>query len=135
MMQKHLQMKVLQATTKSDEESSDEVSFRWRESSDLSESEPKKILDIYREELVGQTDLTMEQLNQFSDEHITSLMDRLGLSTESTSPEELTALRDGEIVVVGYENFSDDQLSSTIAPVRVAVVNQTPKNQCYLEWI
>lgn len=115
----------------SDEESSDEESSDEEESSDSSESEPASDLDIYREVLVGQTDLTMEQLNQFSDEHITSLMDRLGLSTESTSPEELTALRD-EIVIAGYENFSDDQLSSTIAPVRVAVVNQTPATDAIL---
>ena len=115
----------------SDEESSDEESSDEEESSDSSESEPASDLDIYREELVGQTDLTMEQLNQFSDEHITSLMDRLGLSTESTSSEELTALRD-EIVIAGYVNFSDDQLASAITPVREAVVNQTPTTDAIL---
>ena len=73
----------------------------------------------------------MGQLNQFSDEHITSLMDRLGLSTESTSSEELTALRD-EIVIAGYVNFSDDQLASAITPVREAVVNQTPTTDAIL---
>ncbi|MBZ6527995.1 LPXTG cell wall anchor domain-containing protein [Aerococcaceae bacterium DSM 111021] len=120
----------------SSEESSDE------ESSESDESEPISELDTYREELVSQTDLTIEQLNQFSDEHLTNLMDRLGLSTESTSSEELNALRD-ELVIAGYDNFSGEQLTSAIAPVREAVINQTPategilnefEDRTYAEW-
>lgn len=120
----------------SSEESSDE------ESSESDESEPISELDTYREELVSQTDLTIEQLNQFSDEHLTNLMYRLGLSTESTSSEELNALRD-ELVIAGYDNFSGEQLTSAIAPVREAVINQTPategilnefEDRTYAEW-
>lgn len=126
--------------TPSDSSSSEESSAE--ESSESDESEPISELDTYREELVSQTDLTIEQLNQFSDEHLTNLMDRLGLSTESTSSEELNALRD-ELVIAGYDNFSGEQLASAIAPVREAVINQTPategilnefEDRTYAEW-
>lgn len=106
----------------SDESSSNE------DSSESDESEADSALDIYRETLVNQTDLTMEQLSNFSDEHLTTLLDRLALTTDSTSEEELSAFRD-ELVIAGYDNFSDEQLSSAIAPLRETIASQTPATE------
>lgn len=107
------------------EDSSESSSDSDESSSDEESEVPQSELDIYLETLVNQTDLTMEQLSNFSDEHIQILMNRLGLTTESTSEENLQALRD-EIVISGYENFDANQLAQAIASLRTAVVNQTP---------
>ncbi|XJS10626.1 LPXTG cell wall anchor domain-containing protein [Aerococcaceae bacterium WGS1372] len=106
-------------STSSSEEESDESD------EDLSD------LDRYLETLVNQTDLTVEQLSNFSDEHIQILMNRLNLTTESTSDKNLQALRD-EIVISSYENFDSNQLAQAIEPLRQTVINQTPITESIL---
>lgn len=107
----------------SGEESSEDTSD---DSSSESESnEEPSDLDRYLETLISETDLTMEQLDNFSDEHIQILMNRLNLTTDSTSAENLQALRD-EIVISSYENFESTQLAQAIEPLRQSVIDQTP---------
>lgn len=107
----------------SGEESSEDTSD---DSSSESESnEEPSDLDRYLETLISETDLTMEQLDNFSDEHIQILMNRLNLTTDSTSAENLQALRD-EIVISSYENFESTQLAQAIEPLKQSVIDQTP---------
>lgn len=116
-----------------DDSSSSEESSSEDESNDESNEVPSD-LDSYLETLVSETDLTMEQLDNFSDEHIQILMNRLNLTIDSTSAESLQALRD-EIVISSYENFDSNQLAQAIEPLRQSVIDQTPVTEDILNQI
>lgn len=119
-----------------DSSSSDESSEDTSDdsSSESESNEEPSDLDRYLETLISETDLTMEQLDNFSDEHIQILMNRLNLTTGSTSAENLQALRD-EIVISSYENFESTQLAQAIEPLRQSVINQTPVTEDILSQI
>lgn len=114
-------------------EETDDSSSSEDESNDESNEVPSD-LDSYLETLVSETDLTMEQLDNFSDEHIQILMNRLNLTIDSTSAENLQALRD-EIVISSYENFDSNQLAQAIEPLRQSVIDQTPVTEDILNQI